>query len=99
MERVSAKHSPRLDDELARETESMTRGAPVESRAEEWRMAEPPGDGEPLADARVAGDTRALAGALSIDEVEARADLAAALRPAAFPADAPTLPRVADEAG
>jgi hypothetical protein len=98
MERVSAKHGPRLDDELARETESLTRGAPIEARAEEWRMAEPPGDGEPLPDARLSGEpTGETALILTLDETEARAALASALRPTAFPGDAPSLRRVALE--
>src|SRR5256886_3538131 len=44
------RHSPRVDEELRRETESMVRGAPVDARAEEWRMMEPGGDGEPQPD-------------------------------------------------
>jgi hypothetical protein len=47
MERGSDKHSPRVDDEMERETRSMTQGSPVEARSEESRMKEPPGDGEP----------------------------------------------------
>lgn len=100
MERISAKHGARLDDELARETETLTRATPSEARAEEWRMAEPPADGEPLADARLAGDLPGVApGALPVDEIEARSELATALRPSAFPADAPSLRRVAHEEG
>lgn len=47
MERGSDKHTPRLDDELDNETKSMTQGAPIEARADEARMKEPPGDDEP----------------------------------------------------
>lgn len=47
MERGSDKHAPRVDDEMERETRSMTQGAPVEARAEESRMKEPSDDGEP----------------------------------------------------
>jgi hypothetical protein len=47
MERGSDKHSPRLDDEMELETSSLTRGSPVESRSDESRMKEPPGDEEP----------------------------------------------------
>lgn len=46
MERGSAKHSPRLDDEMDKETSSLTRGAPIEARADESRMKEPAGDDE-----------------------------------------------------
>jgi hypothetical protein len=41
MQRQSTKHGPRLDDELERETESLVRGAPVESRVEDEREKEP----------------------------------------------------------
>jgi hypothetical protein len=47
MERGSVKHSPRLDDELDHETRSITQGSPIEARAREERMKEPPGDDEP----------------------------------------------------
>ena len=46
MERRSDKHTPRLDDELDHETRSMTQGSPLEARAGEDRMKEPPGDDE-----------------------------------------------------
>ena len=47
MERGSDKHAPRIDEEMERETRSMTQGSPIESRADEARAKEPPGDGEP----------------------------------------------------
>jgi len=36
----------RIDEELKKETESLVRGAPVESRVEEWREQEGAADGE-----------------------------------------------------
>ena len=48
MERGSDKHSARVDDEMERETRSITQGAPIESRASESRMKEPAGDDEPM---------------------------------------------------
>jgi hypothetical protein len=48
MERGSDKHGPQLDDEMDRETRSMTQGSPIEARADESRMKEPPGDDEPV---------------------------------------------------
>lgn len=48
MERGSDKHAPRVDDEMERETRSMTQGSPIEARAEEGRLKEGPGDGEPV---------------------------------------------------
>ena len=48
MERQSNLHNPRLDDELAHEVESLTRGAPIEARVDESRLMEDAGDGEPV---------------------------------------------------
>ena len=48
MERGSAKHSPRLDDEMEKEVSSILRGAPIEARSQESRMKEPAGDDEPV---------------------------------------------------
>ena len=47
MERGSDKHAPRVDEEMERETRSMTQGSPIEARAEESRMKEPPAEDEP----------------------------------------------------
>lgn len=52
----------------------MTRGAPVEARAQEWRQMEPAAEGEPEPDAVV-----------SVDDVELRSLLAFSVRPSAFP--------------
>jgi hypothetical protein len=95
MERNS-KHGFRVDDELSSETESLTRGAPVESRVEEWREAEPSGEDQPVADAVLAGDARDTNG-LGHDEVELRSELAKRLRTSAFPANRQTLESVARE--
>jgi hypothetical protein len=79
MERGSDTHGPRLDEELRRRTESVERGAPVESRAEEEREETAPGDDEPVSDQRL----QSAEGA----EADARSDLARFLQPSAFPAD------------
>jgi Protein of unknown function (DUF2795) len=86
VERGSDKHSPRLDEELDHETRSLQQGAPVESRVEEHREQEGPGEGQPTPDARLAGG-RATAGSLDLDDAEARADIARFLTPSVFPAD------------
>jgi hypothetical protein len=86
MERQSTHHSPRVDEAMERETRSLTQGAPIEAREEEWRMMEAPGDGEPLPDAIV-----------SMDAVELRSLLATSLRPSAFPGDREGLLAVAEE--
>ena len=46
MERGSAKHSPRVDEEMEKEVSSLTHGAPIEARSQESRMKEPAGDDE-----------------------------------------------------
>jgi uncharacterized protein DUF2795 len=90
VERGSDKHSPRLDEELDHETRSLQQGSPVESRVEEFREQEGPGDGQPTPDARLTGG-RATAASLDLDDAEARADIARFLTPSAFPADRETL--------
>jgi hypothetical protein len=47
MDRISAKHNPRLDDELKHEVDGLVKGAPTEPRVEEFREQEGPADGEP----------------------------------------------------
>jgi phage shock protein A len=44
LERGSDKHSPRVDEQLEHDTRSLTQGAPVESRVEEFREQEGPGE-------------------------------------------------------
>lgn len=42
MERESDKHSPRVDEAMKQDVESLLKGAPVESRAQESRLQEDP---------------------------------------------------------
>ena len=86
MERGSDKHSPRVDEQLDHDTRSLRQGAPVESRVEEHREQEGPGEDQPTPDARLTGG-RATAASLDLDDAEARADIARFLTPSAFPAD------------
>jgi hypothetical protein len=91
-------HGFRVDDAMSAETESLTRGAPVESRVEEWREAEPSGEDQPVADAILNGDPRGgPANGLGHDEAELRSELAKRLRTSAFPANRQTLEDVATE--
>jgi Protein of unknown function (DUF2795) len=90
LERGSDKHSPRLDEELDRETRSIQQGSPVESRVEEHREQEGPGEDQPTPDARLRGG-RATAASLDLDDAETRADIARFLTPSTFPADRETL--------
>lgn len=46
MERGSSKHSPRVDEQLNQEVQGAVQGI-TESRAQEWKMAEPPGEDQP----------------------------------------------------
>jgi hypothetical protein len=91
MERDTAKHGPRLDDELKKETASLLQGAPIESRVQESREHEGPGDDDRDVDARTAP-----AGSLGSDAVEARRELSRHLRPSAFPATRAELLREAE---
>jgi Protein of unknown function (DUF2795) len=86
LERGSDKHSPRVDEELEHETRSLQQGAPLESRVEEFREQEGPGDDQPTPDARLTGG-RATAASLDLDDAETRADIARFLHPSTFPAD------------
>ena len=86
MERGSDRHGPRIDEELDKETRSLQQGAPVESRVEEHREQEGPGEGQPTPDARLRGG-RVTAASLDLDDAETRADIARFLNPSSFPAD------------
>lgn len=88
MERSSNKHTRRIDEGLKHDTESLTRGSPVEARAHEDREQEGPADGEPTPDALLHGDRPpANPDTLGHDEIEARSELARHLQPSVFPAD------------
>jgi uncharacterized protein DUF2795 len=90
LERGSDKHSPRIDDDMDQDARSLQQGSPVESRVEEFREQEGPGDDQPTPDARLSGG-RATAASLDLDDAETRADIARFLTPSAFPADRDTL--------
>jgi hypothetical protein len=70
VERESAKHGPRLDDQIQHETESLTRGHGIESRAQEGRLVEDSSD-------RYMGVP---------DPAEVRSTIARFLDPSTFPA-------------
>lgn len=84
MERESDKHNPRLDEEMKRETASLEQGQPAESRVDENREAEPPGEGEPQA-VRAPSTDAGAPDTLSPAEIEARHELARFIEGAAFP--------------
>jgi hypothetical protein len=88
MERGSDRHTPRIDEELKHDTAALIHGS-SESRADESRLQEGPGDDEPTPDALLTGDAAPTSNpdTLSHDEIEARAELARNLEPSVFPAD------------
>ena len=80
-------HSPRVDDQLAHETEALTHGAPDDSR-QEWRRDQVGAEGEPdLAVDRDGSDA----------ELDTRSRLAASLLPSAFPGTGAVLADVAEQ--
>src|SRR5438093_1067324 len=91
MERDTTKHSPRVDDEMKKEVESLERGAPVEAHREEFRDQEGPADDE-----RLPGSRTAPPGELALDDPAARTELSRHLRASVFPADRD---RLLEEAG
>ena len=82
MDRGSDLHGARLDEELAREVEPLTRGEPIEARAEDERVIEEGYDEIVLED-----HAPTPPGQLSQAEIRARSELAWHLRPSVFPAD------------
>lgn len=85
MDADTSKHGPLLDEELKRETESLRRGSPVESRASDRK--EGPGEDQPMPESQIGGGGEPWQGQeLSPDEVRSRRELARHLEPAIFPA-------------
>ena len=82
MERETDKHSPRIDDAMSHDLESLLRGSPEESRAREDRLQEDPDVG-PGREARA--DEKVGLG-VSASAADQRAELARYLAGAAFPA-------------
>ncbi|MFL6074286.1 MAG: DUF2795 domain-containing protein [Mycobacteriales bacterium] len=87
VERGSDKHGPRRDDELASETEGMTRSAHG-THAEEWAEPEPSGEDQPVSSLDPTGpDVGGTPPGMSGEDVEGRSELGAALRRGAYPTD------------
>ncbi|GIF74367.1 DUF2795 domain-containing protein [Asanoa siamensis] len=87
MERGNAKHSPRVDDELAHEVDGIVKGT-AGGRAEEFREAEPSGDDQPEASMVPEGDdgTGAPQG-MTAQEVEQRSRFGRYINRTALPGD------------
>jgi hypothetical protein len=89
MERGSAKHGPRLDEQQKHETEGIVRGGGP-THAEEWKEPEPteaPGEEGLAPPARPPGHEPGTAAGISPADVERRSNLAKWLSDARFPAD------------
>ncbi|MGI8698877.1 MAG: DUF2795 domain-containing protein [Mycobacteriales bacterium] len=85
MERGSDKHGRRLDEALKGETDGMMR-AGRDTRAEEWKSAEPSGEDEPEVDRVPNGTlTGGVPAGMTADDVEGRTQLASHLHRSVFP--------------
>jgi hypothetical protein len=85
-------HGPALDDDMAHEVEGYVR-AGHDTRAEEWKSAEPPTDEASEVAPEGADPRRSTPPGMTVDDVENRSELASWLGPAVFPAD---IDRLAD---
>ena len=91
MDRESSKHGPRLDEEMAHETEDLVRSGHA-THTEEWRQPEPVDE---VHQHRTVGD--GPPGGPSTEDIEIRSMLAQTLN-TCFPADTATVRRRAEEA-
>lgn len=87
MQQRGDKHGPLQDENLKGETQGLEKGE-RETRAEEWRAQEPPGEDQPEAD-RAPDDmlTGAAPPGMTSDDVEGRSEIARFLRTDVLPAD------------
>jgi hypothetical protein len=85
MERGSDKVSPRIDEQMAHETQGLVRSG-HSTHAEEWKDPEPPGEDQPQADRAPDG---ALVGGLpegmTAEDIEGRAELATYIGKECYP--------------
>lgn len=93
MGRQSAKHTPRVDDQMKHEQHSMLHGSGDDSHAREDLAAEAPTEGEPTVDLTDRPDIAMPGGPTTIDPAEARerAELARHLAGVAWPARPPQI--------
>jgi hypothetical protein len=97
MERGNAKHSPRVDDELAHETDGIVKGT-AGGRVEEFREAEPSGEDQPESSIVPEGDDGSgVPQGMTAEEVELRSRLGRFINRSALPADRDRLHLVAEE--
>jgi hypothetical protein len=97
MERGSSKHGPRLDDEMEHEVRGMLQGG-VDSRVEEWRDPEPPGEDQPNPTLTPAGYERSGAPpGMTPADVEGRSEVGRYIPLSVLPGDRDDLLAAADE--
>ncbi|NJC86888.1 DUF2795 domain-containing protein, partial [Planosporangium mesophilum] len=97
MERGNSKHGPRLDDEMEHEVRGMLQGG-VETRVEEWRDPEPPGEDQPTATRAPRGYERAGAPiGMTPEEVDQRSRIGRFIPMSALPGDRDDLLAAAEE--
>src|ERR1044072_8775163 len=97
MELGNAKHSPRVDDELAHEVDGIVKGT-AGGRAEEFREAEPAGDDQPEASMVPEGDDGSGAPqGMTAEEVELRSRFGRYINRSALPGDRERLHRDAEQ--
>jgi hypothetical protein len=98
MERASDKHGPRVDEQMAHETEGTTRAGKA-THVEEWRDPEPSGEDQPDVD-RAPGET--LVGGtppgMTEADVELRSEVASSLGKDVWPATGAALRERAQDA-
>ena len=96
MERGSSKHGRLVDEEMAREAQSQTRGRPGGSRAQEWREPEPAGEDQPEPEAIPAGPRPGGAPEpLTGEELAARSNFGRWVTRSVLPADKADLVQMA----
>lgn len=93
MERVSSKHSPRVDDNMAQDVSGLVQGPGAGgSRVQESRQPEPAGEDQPEPKTLTAGPSRGgNPQGMSMDDVEARSRLGRFITMSALPGDRDTL--------
>jgi hypothetical protein len=97
-QRGSDKHSPRVDDQMKHEAESLLRGAGVESHSREDLLQEPAAEGERLPNAAERPDVPDSPGlGIPQTEVEQRAEVARHLAGVHFPSRREILVAAAEE--
>ncbi|HVL33343.1 MAG TPA: DUF2795 domain-containing protein [Actinomycetota bacterium] len=98
MERGSAKHGPRLDEQLHKETLPLEQGAPASPRIDEHRAIEDASEDEPSVAQRIdLQSDQPLGHGLSFDEIEQRSRIARFVQPSRFPSDRDALVASAHE--